>query len=116
MNEEMKSLSKSMYEYVYIDNDLIFLKGWERRAKRKEIRLLTLLSCSDFEKFVDKIDKELTSIYIDDDFGESQMRGSEFATILHAEGYKKLFMASGYEAKEFAHLTWLTHTGKNCPF
>jgi signal transduction histidine kinase len=104
------------HDYVYIDDDALMLKHWQMRAKRKNLNLLTLKSVEDFELYLSKIDKESTSIYIDSNLGDSKMSGEEFAQILHDKGYKKIFIASGYEASHFEHLKWLTYSGKDCPF
>lgn len=104
------------YEYVYIDDDELLRMGWERRAKKKNIKLLTLSSTSEFEKHIDQISREITHIYLDSSLGDNQISGEDFAKLLHEQGYKNLFIASGYEAKHFAHLPWLKFSGKDCPF
>jgi len=103
-------------EYVYIEDDMLLRMGWERVAKKKKIKLLTLESPRKFEAHLDKIDPEQTKIYIDSSLGENEMKGEDFAKVLHDKGYKHLFIATGYEKERFAHLTWLKHSGKDCPF
>jgi len=103
-------------EYVYIEDDMLLRMGWERVAKKKKIKLLTLESPRKFENHLDKIDPETTQIYIDSSLGENEMKGEDFAKVLHDKGYKNLFIATGYEKERFAHLRWLKHSGKDCPF
>ena len=107
---------QGVFQYVYIDDDMFFTKVWKRRAKIKNINLLTLNSIDEFNEFIKQIDKEKTLIYIDSDLGKSQMRGEDFAKILHERGFKNLFISTGYDALHFAHLEWLNYSGKECPF
>jgi signal transduction histidine kinase len=104
------------YDYVYIDNDELMRISWERKAKKKNISLLVLSSTKELKHHLDKISKESTQFYIDSHLGEGEMRGEDFAKILHEEGYKHLSIASGYDAKHFVHLEWLNYSGKHCPF
>jgi len=103
-------------EYIYIEDDMLLRMGWERVAKKKKIKLLTLESPRKFEAHLDKIDPETTKIYIDSSLGENEMKGEDFAKVLYEKGYKHLYIATGYEKERFAHLTWLKHSGKDCPF
>jgi len=104
------------FEYVYIEDDMLLRMGWERVAKRKKIKLLTLESPRMFHAHLDKINPETTKIYIDSSLGENEMKGEDFAQQLHDQGHKNLFIATGYEKEKFAHLPWLHHSGKDCPF
>ncbi len=104
------------FEYVYIDDDNLMRTGWERRAKKNNVKLLTLNSTNEFHSYIDRINKESTAIYIDSHLGEGEIPGEKFAEMLHNNGYKKLFIATGYEAEHFAHLKWLNYAGKECPF
>jgi len=111
------SIPKSeQYQYVYIEDDQYIRRGWERASKRKSIRLLTLESTKEFKSHIEKMDKETTLIYIDSNLGPDDMAGEDFAKILHDDGFKNLFIATGYEKERFAHLPWLKHAGKDCPF
>jgi len=103
-------------EYVYIEDDMLLRMGWERVAKKKKIKLLTLESPRKFEAHAEKINPETTKIYIDSSLGENEMKGEDFASLLHEKGYKHLYIATGYEKERFAHLPWLKHSGKDCPF
>lgn len=108
--------AEAPYDYVYIDDEEIMRLVWERKAKKSNVSLLVLSSIKDFDQHLGKINKESTRIYIDSHFGENEMRGEDFAKILHEQGFKHLSIASGYEAKHFVHLDWLNYSGKDCPF
>ncbi|MBF0298057.1 MAG: HAMP domain-containing histidine kinase [Oligoflexia bacterium] len=104
------------YDYVYIDDDEWLRMGWEMVAKTKGIKLLTLNSINDFEKHTSKICKEHTAIYLDRNLGENEMKGDVFAEILYKRGHKNLHLATGEDAENFLHLSWLKVTDKDCPF
>ncbi|MBF0314919.1 MAG: HAMP domain-containing histidine kinase [Oligoflexia bacterium] len=110
------SSNTDIYEYVYIDDDKWLRMGWEMAAKKKNINLLTLSTTNDFEKHKDKISKEKTVIYLDRNLGENELKGDEFAKILHVDGYQNLNLATGEDADLFTNLSWLKVYGKECPF
>ena len=110
------SLESQIFDCVYIEDDELLRLGWERRARKSNLKLLTLKSTEEFKQFTDQICKTRTRVYIDSSLGEDKMRGEDFAQILHNEGYQLLFIASGYEPERFAHLPWLQCTGKDYPF
>lgn len=110
------SPTKLFFDFVYIDDENIMRIGWESKAKKNNINLLTLKSSSEFALYLDQIDKNHTQIYIDSDLGPGEMRGEDFSAILHQQGYKNIFIASGHPAENFVHLSWLKYAGKICPF
>lgn len=109
-------MASAPYDYVYIDDDELMRITWESKAKRRNFSLLALRSTKELEQHLDKVSKESTQFYIDSHLGEGEMRGEDFAKILHDQGYKHLSISSGYEAKHFAHLDWLKYSGKDSPF
>lgn len=116
--DEVKIIERgpSAYEYVYIDDDAILRMGWEIKAKKSDVNLLTLANIDDFFKNEKEINKDKTKIYIDSNLGSHSLKGEDFAASLHKDGYKQLFLATGYPKEEFAHLPWLAIEGKVCPF
>ncbi|MBF0366041.1 MAG: hybrid sensor histidine kinase/response regulator [Oligoflexia bacterium] len=108
--------AKFFYNCVYIDDDHLLIKYWEFVAKKKNIKLLTLTTTCDFAKHEESISKDYTGIYLDQNYGGSEIKGDEFAKILHEKGYKNINLVTGEEPENFAHLKWLKVYGKNCPF
>lgn len=104
------------YDYIYIDDDQWLRMGWDMAAKKKNLNIVTLSTTRDFDQYRDKISKEYTSIYLDRNLGENEMKGDEFAKILYQEGYKNINLATGEDAESFKHLSWLKVSGKDCPF
>ncbi|MBC7428171.1 MAG: HAMP domain-containing histidine kinase [Bacteriovorax sp.] len=103
------------YEYVYIDNDELLRLVWDEIAIKKKINLITLKSPAEFDINSKKFSKEFTKIYLDSDFGKDIIRGEDFAIMLHEEGYKYIFISTGYGPEKFSHLPWLKYAGKKCP-
>ncbi len=114
-SEEIQK-SNGTYDYVYIDDDRLLRLGWSKRAKNKQINLLTLATADEFMAHENHLSKEHTRIYIDYDLGDATKNGLELAQELHEKGYKNIFMASGHEEKHFTQFSWLTFAGKECPF
>lgn len=104
------------YDCVLIDNDDLVIITWQAKAKRKNIKLLTLKSSKEFDGVQNKIDKTKTAIYIDCELGEGEMAGEDFAEVLYHKGYTNLTMATGHGEEKFANRPWLKHTGKDSPF
>lgn len=111
----IEGAANSIFDYVYIDDDYILRLGWENLARKKDMKLLTLATIGEFNSYVSQISKEGTKIYIDSNLGEGSIRGEEFARVLHAEGYKLLYLATGYEKDQFSSYPWLKVQGKECP-
>jgi hypothetical protein len=73
------------------------------------------LSASDFYKESDQFNKE-TPIYIDQNLGNGTT-GDQVSKKLHDEGFTTLYLATGYNAEDFTHLTWLKGiVGKEGPW
>lgn len=104
------------YDYVLIDDDRIIRMGWEIEAKKKGVLLLTLSSISEFSNYNHLISKDDTHIFIDNDLGKNNPRGEDFAVVLHKDGFKRISLATGYEASEFEAFPWLSIQGKGVPF
>ncbi len=101
-------------DLVFIDDQDLNIKTWERLAKIKKIKLATYSSTNAFWK--DKESFSLsTPIYVDQDFGEGNETGIEFTKRLSSIGYINLYLATGYILEE--HYDWLKGiTSKRPPF
>ena len=114
--EYAKNENINTFDYVYIDDDLLLRLTWEAIAKKRNIHFLSLSSTSDFRNYESQINKKNSFIYIDSNLGENEIKGEDFAIILHNEGYENIYIASGYNPEHFSHLSWLNYAGKECPF
>jgi len=98
---------------ILVDDDELIRLIWEMEAKKKGIDLI--IYTDPLEINVKNLDFE-TSIYIDSNLKNGQ-KGEEFAQSLFDQGYKNLILTTGYELKDFKHLTFLKNViGKNPPW
>lgn len=104
------------YDCIYVEDDFYERKYWRMVAEKNKINLLILKSTNDFKKHLKNISKTDTMIYLDCDLGKGEMRGDEFAKVLHEQGYQNICMVTHYDASKFAHLPWLNYMSKGCPY
>lgn len=102
-------------QYVFIDDNQTLTSAWELRAASANKKLAV------FNR-IDNLNVELknysldTVFYIDSDLNDS-MRGEELAKELYHQGYKNLYLATGYAPSQFSEMPWIKEiVGKNCPF
>lgn len=101
--------------YVLIDNDELTRLTWEIKANQNKIELKTFMSFEEFDLNKNFISKD-AFIYIDSDLG-NDIKGENFASILHNEGYTNISMATGYSSENFNKLTFLKSViSKKAPF
>ncbi len=106
----------STFEYVYLEDEAVHRRAWEKLAKKNGKNLLTISEAEDFFKYEENLSKETTTIYIDSHLGEGKLRGEELAVILRNQGYKHIFLSTGYEKEKFEYLPWLKVVSKKCPW
>ncbi|MBF0300521.1 MAG: hypothetical protein HQK51_17525 [Oligoflexia bacterium] len=115
---EVKTEStKIIYDALYLDDDTYLRGGWEKAAKNRGVKLITISKPSEFYQYEKNLSKDSTGIYLDSNLVEGEIKGEEFAVELYKLGYKKISMASGYGQKYFSHVgPWLECTGKDSPW
>lgn len=103
-------------DLILIDDNRSLIKSWELAAKIAGKKIKTynnpdnFLSClSDFS--------EDTPIYVDYDL-KIKLTGIELTKRLYEQGFKKLYLATGYEKSHFAEpIPWLVDiVNKKPPF
>ena len=85
------------------DPDIRFVWGLEAKAVGK---LSQTYAMSDAFLAVAAQIAKTTPIYVDVDLGNGT-KGEDVAKTLHAAGFTQLYLATGYSAKDFAHVTWV---------
>ena len=106
-------MEKKMVDVVYLEDDEILRRSWTSAASKKGLEIMTFKTGSELLEKVEEFSMEKTSIYLDSDLGEGEMKGEEVALILHNMGFKKLFLASGFERGYFEGMpSWLRLVGK----
>lgn len=102
-------------ELIFIDDDVNLTMAWEQRAEVENRSVLTFNKVSDFEKILPLLDKSIT-IYIDSNLGPTT-QGEDFAKALYEQGFKTLYLATGYPENHFKDLYWIKAVvGKEPPF
>ena len=55
--------------------------------------------------------------YIDSCLGDGVIKGQDLAKELYDQGYKNLYMSTGFEKEKFANMPWIKNiTGKTPPW
>ncbi|MGZ3771080.1 MAG: sensor histidine kinase [Bdellovibrio sp.] len=103
------------YDCILIDDDELVHLSWRMAAKESQKTLLALKTTEDFNTQKMLIDIE-SNIYIDSNLGNG-IKGEDLARQLHAEGFKNLYLATGYEPESFPPMSFLKGiVGKEPPF
>ena len=84
--------AKQKPDAVLLDDDEMVTNTWSHSAKRYKRDLRTYTNRQSLLSEVDSFD-ENTDFYIDSNLGDD--KGEEVVKILHAKGFKRLFIASG---------------------
>ena len=90
--------------------------GWNNAAKKAGVKLLTLSTTRDFAEYESKLSKESTVIYLDNDLGPEEVKGSVYSKLLHERGYQKLFLATGLDQEDFPPMPWVNFSSKDAPW
>jgi CheY-like chemotaxis protein len=113
---KIKKIDSTPPSLIFIDNEPYNINIWRHFAELKDIKIKTYLSSEDFWKDKDQFSHDIP-IYIDCDLGQNKPKGVEVAKTLQAEGFKNLYLATGYTGGEIDSLpSWLTLVSKEPPF
>jgi hypothetical protein len=93
--------NNSFYDAVHIDDDFFLRTGWIMSAKEKNINLLSLESPSEIEKYKDNFNI-YTKFFIDKDLGKNNISGDQLASVLYQQGFREIFLSTGYEPENFS--------------
>ena len=101
---------------ILIDDNPIGHMAWQHSAEKngKSIRVFSTLQ--EFLAEVREFDRK-TPIYLDWDLGEGSISGSAAGQIISNEGFKTIYVATGYEPDSLPSLPWVTKiVGKAPPW
>jgi hypothetical protein len=100
---------------VLLDDDPLVHMMWKLAAKKAGKSLIAFSKVADLRAQALTLPKS-TPIYLDSDLGP-EGRGEVIAQELRAQGFTELYLVTGYEPGQFAHLTWLKGVlGKGAPW
>lgn len=101
--------------HVLLDDDELILASWALAAQQEEIELMRFRDSADLFSQIGSIPRE-AHFYIDAQLKGAE-RGEEVARRLYLQGYRELFLVTGYPAEYFAQCSWLRGVlGKDPPF
>ncbi len=107
------STKAEQLDAILIDDDMLVQMIWETKASDKKLKVKVYGDPSEVD--FSKLSKDCP-IYIDSNLKDG-VKGEVIAEKLHKDGFSKIFLATGYEKKHFAHLTFLAGViGKEPPW
>ncbi len=107
-------LPKSKFDFVLVDDDPLVRMTWEMAAKDQGKALVCFSSGEAIKSVIKDISSE-SRFFIDSNLGKDE-KGEDLAKELFDLGYHNLYLATGYEPDQFAHVTWVKGiVGKDLP-
>ena len=92
-------------DLIFIDDDKNLTEAWEIEAASAKKKIVTFNSSENFKKGMNRFDKNIP-IYIDSDLKEKNP-GEIFAKFLYEQGFRNLYLATGYEKDRFGDMPWI---------
>ena len=105
---------KSVYDLVLLDNDELVRMTWEIKAKSNGKKIICFSNVSELRERICEFDSEVL-FYIDVNLSDSE-NGEQVSKELFDLGFSNLYLATGYSADHFSHITWIKGVvGKSPP-
>ncbi|MBI4402862.1 MAG: hypothetical protein HY537_01800 [Deltaproteobacteria bacterium] len=102
-------------DYVLVDDDELVRMLWSMAADEAGKNLETFSDPDEFITFAPRLRRE-TTVYIDANLG-SNISGETIARQAFDMGFENVYLATGYEATHYKHLTFLKGVcGKTPPW
>lgn len=99
---------------ILIDDHIWIRKGWELSAAQAGRRLLTCATMQEFLARQAEIDRA-TVLFIDSDLRD-ELPGERFAWSLFDAGFRRIYLATGFDPERFPPMPWLRGViGKDPP-
>lgn len=96
---------KKINATILIDDDELVRLTWEYSAKKHNVNFMSFQNVDDFKKIVEHLEFDST-IHIDSRLSDNQ-RGENLAYDLHLQGYKSIYITSGYSKNYFSQFHFL---------
>ncbi|MCM2351938.1 MAG: HAMP domain-containing histidine kinase [Bacteriovoracaceae bacterium] len=98
--------------YVIIDDDKFIRKAWQMAAQRKDIKLYSYPSISDFLAASSIIPKD-SPIYVDSDLGVE--KGEFESAKIFNIGFKSIFLSTSFDDIKLSEFPWLSGIASKKP-
>lgn len=106
---------KNAAHLIFIDDDIAISSAWKLHGLMKGKGIAVYNSVHDFKLDIGKFDLE-TPIYIDSDL-KDEFPGQYYAKEFYEQGFKNIYLATGYLSKVFSEMYWIKEVvGKAPPF
>jgi|GEM_PF-2142181 len=96
---------KIKYDAILLDDDSLMHMTWKLAAKDKSKLILCFQSREELMAKLSEVDPSCI-FYIDENLSNG-VKGEQVTKELFELGYKNLFLATGYQADQFQHMTWV---------
>lgn len=96
---------KLKVDVVVLDNDDLVIMMWKMIAKKNSKSILCFSSHDELFAKLSEIDPS-SPFYVDENLG-NEVKGEVVTKELFALGFKNLYLATGYPAEWFKHITWV---------
>lgn len=91
-----------MTQYILIDDDPLIHKIWKYSAKKNGVDLKNFIDPNEFFLHLHSIPKEAILCF---DFNfNMKNNGHEFAILAKQQGFKNIFLITGYKLKQLEHI------------
>lgn len=101
-------------DLVFLDDDELVHMTWLMAAKERSQNVLAFKNANDLYERLCDIDFK-TPIYVDSNLSDG-IKGEDIAKKIFDMGFENVYLATGYDASKFAHLTFLKGiVGKDFP-
>jgi hypothetical protein len=97
--------ARKLYDWVLIDDDEITHMTWKMTADEAKKSFIGFKTADEFDAKKLTIDPQ-SAIYVDSNLTNG-IKGEDIAKQLHAQGFKNIFLATGYEAEHFAPMNYV---------
>lgn len=90
-------------EVILLEDDILISKLWEIESKKINISLKSFTKSSKMFNYLHK-SKQKYLFFIDENISPDE-KGSEVIQALNKRGYENIYLCTGYESKDFEHLS-----------
>lgn len=87
---------------LLLEDDPLIARMWKLEAERRNIELLTFTQFADLNSFLVNFPKDI-HIFIDENISPTE-KGSVIAKIIFSQGFKNIYLCTGYDPQDFDHV------------
>lgn len=106
--------SSEIIDFLYVEDDAMMCYMWEQAAKKNNVNLKIINHPSQIDDCLHLMDKDKTKVYSDSSFADAN--GEDLLLKLYEQGYRKLYLTTGYSLEKFKNEKRFNVLGKIIPF